>query len=749
MKRILLSLFTILILQTSFAFAQDAPFITVWQTDNPGSSEDNQITIPGTGTDYLIEWEEVGNEDNNNGSETGINSHTVTFPSAGTYRVKISGDFTRITFFNEGDRKKILDIEQWGDIVWSKCNYAFNGCSNLVQSAIDIPNLSNVTDMFRMFDGASSFNGDIGNWDVSNVTNMVEMFVNAKSFNQDLSNWDVSNVTNMRWMFIWASAFNQDLGNWNISSETNMHNLLSKSGLSTYNYDKTLIGWAAMENTPSDIMFGAQDLKYCLSADARSYLINEKGWHWSGTNGFLDIKDCESAFFVSTWKTDNEGTSEDNQVNIPVTGTDYEIFWEEVDNSENKGQEIGNNFHTLTFPHAGNYRIKIYGDLTNIKFDNHGDKLKVLDIESWNDSKWKSMNSAFAGAENLTITASNDPDLSIVTDMSRMFYKAKSFNHYIRHWDVSNVTNMSNMFYDASSFNQIISDWNVSNVTDMSGMFNKASAFDQNLGDWNLTNVGSLFDFLTNSGLSLANYDLTLEGWATNGNILSDITLNAEGLNYCASEEYRQQLIDDFGWIIMGDEVCNIALEETYPVADTTSVAKDTKIYLTFDQEIEEIDFTGILVKDIYSKVIPLSKIYVEGQRLYLVHDGLESSTYEVKIPENKVISVTGKENEAISWSFTTQRILSSKNEQKPINHSTYPNPFSDQTTIQFSLPQTQSVNLFVFDLKGQLVRQEKYDNLGSDKQSIKFERKDLPAGLYRYQLQSAGGAVGGKMLIE
>jgi surface protein len=33
---------------------------------------------------------------------------------------------------------------------------------------------------------------------------------------------------------------------------------------------------------------------------------------------------------------------------------------------------------------------------------------------------------------------------------------------------------MNFMFYDAKSFNQDISKWNVSNVTDMSGMFYKA-----------------------------------------------------------------------------------------------------------------------------------------------------------------------------------------------------------------------------------------------------------------------------------
>lgn len=63
-------------------------------------------------------------------------------------------------------------------------------------SAIDQWDLSNVTSTARMFEGATSFNADVGSWDVSNVSAMQAMFRGATAFSQDLSGWDVSNVAN-------------------------------------------------------------------------------------------------------------------------------------------------------------------------------------------------------------------------------------------------------------------------------------------------------------------------------------------------------------------------------------------------------------------------------------------------------------------------------------------------------------------------------------------------------------------------
>ena len=72
-------------------------------------------------------------------------------------------------------------------------------------------------------------------------------------------------------------------------------------------------------------------------------------------------------------------------------------------------------------------------------------------------------------------------DVSRVTDMSRMFARAKFFDSDVSRWDVSRVNNMRGMFLGAASFNGDLSRWDVSSVNDMHGMFLGATLFKRTL----------------------------------------------------------------------------------------------------------------------------------------------------------------------------------------------------------------------------------------------------------------------------
>ncbi len=197
-------------------------FIISVKTDNTGTSNNDQFTIPTTGAGYSY------NIDTSEHSLTGqTGSVTLTFASAGTYDVEISGTFPRVFFANGGDKDKLLDIKNWGNIGWSSMQQAFHGCINISAiTAPDDPDLSNVTIMSQMFRG-SGFNQDIGSWDVSGVLNMGFLFRDTP-FNQDIGSWDVSSATDTSYMFR-GTPFNQDIGSWDVSGVTTMTQMFFES----------------------------------------------------------------------------------------------------------------------------------------------------------------------------------------------------------------------------------------------------------------------------------------------------------------------------------------------------------------------------------------------------------------------------------------------------------------------------------------------------------------------------------------
>ena len=110
---------------------------------------------------------------------------------------------------------------------------------------------------------------------------MNHMFAESQ-FNGDISTWNTPSVTDMSYMF-YDSAFNGDTSTWSILNVTDMSGMFWMGALSTANYDRLLVGWAA-QNPTNAVVFSAGDTMYSAGApaDARDALL---GRFWTITDG--------------------------------------------------------------------------------------------------------------------------------------------------------------------------------------------------------------------------------------------------------------------------------------------------------------------------------------------------------------------------------------------------------------------------------------------------------------------------------
>ena len=208
-------------------------------------------------------------------------------------------------------------------------------------------------------------------------------------------------------------------------------------------------------------------------------------------------------------------------------------------------------------PSGGNIRLSLVP--TNLKrfYINNGvDKNALLEVQNWGNASWTNMAYAFYGCANLTIPATDIPNLSNTLTTHSMFRNCTSLASIpnLNSWNLSNIVSAVSMFNGASLFNQSVSSWNTSAISDMSLMFNSASAFDQSLGTWTLNATVNLSNMLNNSGISCTNYSATLQGWSANPSTPNSRILGASNLEYGAyAAAARTNLVSSKSWTISGD----------------------------------------------------------------------------------------------------------------------------------------------------------------------------------------------------
>jgi surface protein len=106
---------------------------------------------------------------------------------------------------------------------------------------------------------------------------MEEMFLGCTTFNQDIGNWNVENVETMESMFYGCCEFDQDLSSWKLGISRNMQKMFYGVTLSTENYDKLLIYWASLQ--VRERVFSAGNIKCSEKGKiAREILKKESYW---------------------------------------------------------------------------------------------------------------------------------------------------------------------------------------------------------------------------------------------------------------------------------------------------------------------------------------------------------------------------------------------------------------------------------------------------------------------------------------
>ncbi len=79
--------------------------------------------------------------------------------------------------------------------------------------------------------------------------------------------------------------------------------------------------------------------------------------------------------------------------------------------------------------------------------------------------------------------------------------------------------------------------------------------------------------------------------------------------------------------------------------------------------------------------------------------------------------------------------------------YQNYPNPFNSSTVIRYSLPRSSSVEIFVFNTIGEIIKREVIGNQDTGNYEWTFNDNELSSGTYFYRLQ-AGSFVETKKMV-
>ena len=296
-------------LDSSYATASGASAITDFIFDAVASDNFFQLPLVSTGTynfdiyvdDVLGDTITVWNDANTD----------IDLGDTASHEIKLVGNITGFSFAGGGDRLKIRDISNWGNVKLgigdASITQFFDGCSSMTVSATDvcdintttmenafknadavttIPNisdwnwtsvtigtncfldaglinpdletadLSNITDFTGFLQNADSWNGTLTNANLASASDCFQMFRLNSGANPDAHTWTNFAPTEIDWMFQGTGWTSKSLANWDVSNVTSGSNFLLNEVMSTSDYDATLISWGSQTVTTAAVHMG-------------------------------------------------------------------------------------------------------------------------------------------------------------------------------------------------------------------------------------------------------------------------------------------------------------------------------------------------------------------------------------------------------------------------------------------------------------------------------------------------------------
>ena len=558
----------------------------------PSSSFDGMIlewTLPSAATIYIrgyngktynydVDW-------GDGSTESGVTNYSKThaYASAGTYQVKISGDFAGFRMDNIAGAWKsyLTKVIQWGNIEFKTFFGAFGSCNGLTSIPAESPDISGLTGgSFKMFYGCSALTSlDLSSW--TNTDNFSgsghsTFYGLTKCESLNLTGFDTSNLTDTQDFMAQCGRLSGGATitapNLDFSGTSTLYRMFYRSCLKD---DSNISNWTLNASGVSLARFFYESGTF--SAPTFSAVSTPDMSTWNNTSGITNMQyfaysgGALKNINVTNWDTSN------------VTNMQRAFY-----NNQQIQEIIG--LSTIDISSVVNGEAMFY-NTRRLKFDNHNfgtswnnwaavtsnfasffyrngyslaaaSRGVVPTISAWSmPNAAGSMYEVFRGAKyaaGSTITLNwNHPNC---TSLQNAFYLSAGISTINLNMTTTNaLTTMINFARQSTNLSTIVfgANMNFSGLTNMSTAFYSISTtpttltFDASADFGALTTAGSIVGSGSVRKMTTASYDaLLVRLEATNSNTVS---LNVNVSQYTAgsaADTARAALIADHSWTI-------------------------------------------------------------------------------------------------------------------------------------------------------------------------------------------------------